>query len=98
MPKTWRTPSVSRAETTASPPVICMVILQSELDRHFQCVVAPVVCDAERLVDALDRQQVAEQRGHVDRAVLDPPHGVTERLKSRLFRGPAVHAGGQPPP
>src|ERR1700722_6614933 len=30
MPKTWRTPSISRAETTASPPVISMVILQSE--------------------------------------------------------------------
>ena len=28
--KTWRTPSISRAETTASPPVISMVILQLE--------------------------------------------------------------------
>jgi hypothetical protein len=27
MPKTWRTPSVSRAAATASPPVISVVIL-----------------------------------------------------------------------
>src|ERR1700733_892480 len=99
MPKTWRTPSTSRAAATASPPVISMiVILQSELDRHLECVVGPVVGDAEGLVDLLDRQQVAEQRGHVARAVRDQPHGVPERLKPWLALGAEVRVGGQSPP
>src|SRR6201996_5496198 len=66
-----------------------VVILQSELDRYLQCVVAAVVCDAEGLVDALDRQQVAEQRGHVDRTILDQPHGLTGKLKYPLPPGAA---------
>src|SRR6202034_4300733 len=99
MPKTWRTPSISRAEATASPPVCSMVFfLQSELDRHLECVVGPVVGDAEGLVDLLDRQQVAEQRCHVDRAARDQPHGVPERLKPWLALGAEVRVGGQAPP
>src|SRR5882762_4674342 len=97
MPKTWRTPSSSRAEATASPPVI-IFILRSELDRHLQRVVGPVMGDAERLVDFLDRQHVAEQRSHVDRAVRDQPRGVAERLKAGLALGAEVRVGGQPPP
>src|SRR5882757_8805559 len=97
MPKTWRTPSTSRAEATASPPVISMVVvLQSELDRHLECVVGPVVGDAEGLVDFLDRQHVAEERRHVDRAAGDQPHGVPERLEPWLALGAEVRVGGQP--
>src|ERR1700758_782570 len=98
MPKTWRTPSFSRAETTASPPVISMVILQSELDRYLQCVVGPLMRDAEGLVDSLDRQHVTEQRGHIDLAVRDHPHGIPERLKPWLALGAKVRVGGQPTP
>src|SRR5580698_8382576 len=98
MPKTWRTPSVSRAAATASPPVISMDVLQSELDRHLQRVVGPVTGDAEGLVDLLDRQHVAEQRGHVDRALGDQPYRVPERLKPRLALGAEVRVGGQRPP
>src|ERR1700733_9345628 len=98
MPKTWRTPSLSRAATTASPPVISMGFLQSELDRHLQCVVGPVMGDAEGLVDFLDRQHVAQQRGHVDRAVGNHPHGMPERLKPWLALGAEVRVGGQSPP
>src|SRR5215468_12617633 len=98
MPKTCRTPSISRAETTASPPVISTGVLQSELDRHLQCVAGPVTGDAEGLANSLDRQHVAEQRRHVDRAVGDHPHGVPERLKPRLTLGAELRVGGQPPP
>src|SRR5579859_2335182 len=98
MPKTCRTPSSSSAEATASPPVISMVALRSELDRHLQGVVAAVTGDAEGLADLLDRQHVAEQRGHVDRALGDQPHRIAERDEPRLALGTEVRVGGEPAP
>jgi hypothetical protein len=39
---------------------------------------------AEGFVDFLDRQHMAEQRGHIDRAVCNHPHGIPERLEPWL--------------
>src|ERR1700742_2771338 len=89
MPNTCRTPSVSSAAATASPPVISMAVLPSEADRDLQGAIGPVVRHLIRLLDLVDGQQMAEQRGHVDRAVVDQPHRVPERSEP----GFALRAG-----
>jgi dihydroxy-acid dehydratase len=53
--------------------------------------------DAEGFVDFLDRQHMAEQRGHIDRAVCNHPHGIPERLEPWLALSAEGRVGGQPP-
>src|ERR1700753_2889 len=104
MPKTWRTPSASRAEATASPPVISMELLLleravrtggSELDRHLQGAVGAVVGHPEGVLDLVDRQQVRQQRRHVDRAGRDQPDRVAEGLEPGLSLRPEGRVSGE---